>query len=604
MVNNNTYGIGAYFSKLCLLLFLLFGPFAVSATNCNKIEKDIKQRYENLISLIAQENVSKAYALSDSLLNILKSQNAESCPIGLWIKFYKGEALGLKLDFEKALQLFYQIIREAESSQDWQIVAQSHISIASCYEWIRRPKDCLRHLQMAKNLIQKHQLENVASRFAVRYASYHRIYDNKDTARVYAKKAVDLGKKTGVLRSQYDGYLLLGSLTNDLAESLQYLRLSAALFLEQKNYLGAGLMYCNIARKYIKNRQSKIAIKTVDTAQVYASMMPEKDKNYYVLTYNILNLKREYFSENKMMDSAYYYLLQSNEHKKKSEWLVDQEKIEFNAIEFAVEKEKEKAINLLKITRFYKWGTIILAIFLAILTWAFYTIYTKKQQISNQNQQINQNNENLNALIQKQSLLLSEIHHRVKNNLQLVISLLTLRGHTAKSKSVKSYLEDLSKKVFSISLIHEQLYKKGDFEKIDIKDYIEELISHFSILQDTTKNINFESDIDPVMLNLETVLPLGIICSELISNSMKYAQTDSNNVIITISIKIIASKYLMTYQDNGPGFSGDLAYELKPGMGLMIIENMVRQLQGESSRYNDAGAIFTLLFEEKIVSAL
>lgn len=604
MVNNNTYRIGVNFRKLCLLLFLLFGPFAVSATDCNKIEKDIKQRYENLIKLIAQEYASKAYALSDSLLYILKSQKAESCPIGLWIKFYKGEALELKMDFEKALQLYYQIIREAESSQQWQIVAQSHVSIASCYEWIRRPKDCFRHLQMAKDLIQKHQLENVASRFAVRYASYHRIYDNKDTARVYAMKAVDLGKKTGVLRSQYDGYLLLGSLTNDLAESLHYLRHSAALFLEQKNYLGAGLMYCNIARKYMKNRQSKIAIKTVDTAQVYASMMPEKDKNHYLLTYNIFHLKREYFSENKMMDSAYFYLLQSNESKNKAEWLVDQEKIEFDAIEFAVEKEKEKAAHLLKITRFYKWGTIILAIFLAILTWAFYNIYTKRQQISKQNEQIKQNIESLNALIIKQSLLLSEIHHRVKNNLQLVISLLTLRGHNAKSKSVKNYLEDLSKKVFSISLIHEQLYKTGDFEKIDIKEYIEELISHFSILQDTTKNIHFESDIDPVILNLETVLPLGIICSELISNSMKYAQTDDNNVLITISLKIVGSKYMLTYKDNGPGFPVGLPNDLTPGMGLMIIENMVRQLQGESSRYNDAGAIFTLLFEEKIVSAI
>lgn len=161
-----------------------------------------------------------------------------------------------------------------------------------------------------------------------------------------------------------------------------------------------------------------------------------------------------------------------------------------------------------------------MSLLLLILLWFMYKNRSKTKQISIQNTIIHENNIALLESLNKQNVLLSEVHHRVKNNLQLVISLLTLHGHNTDNRSVKNYLDDLSRKVYSIALIHEQLYRSGDFEKIDTKEYINELTSNFKILQDNRGQVEFQTELDHISLNLETVLPLGIICSELISNSL------------------------------------------------------------------------------------
>lgn len=145
----------------------------------------------------------------------------------------------------------------------------------------------------------------------------------------------------------------------------------------------------------------------------------------------------------------------------------------------------------------------------------------------------------------------------------MVISLLTLHGHNTDNKSVKNYLDDLSRKVYSIALIHEQLYRSGDFEKIDTKEYIDELTSNFKILQDNRGQVEFQTELDHISLNLETVLPLGIICSELISNSLKYAQSENGNIKLNISLKVVGTKYLLHYKDNGPGIADDVSYKYK-----------------------------------------
>ena len=331
---NHSLDIIKYWLILCLLLVVI----PSQAGPCDLLEKEFQQEFKKLQSLIIQESAGKAYQLADSLLQVLNSRSGSDCEMGLWIRFHKAEAVELSLKFEDALEQYYRIILDGEKLKLWAIVAQAHLAIARSHERIQRPKDCLRHLNLAHEIIKTHKLVGEESIYAVRYSSYHRIFDNKDTARVYAKMAVELGKKAGILRSQYDGYLLMASLEKDIPTSIKYYKISAKLFAENKNYLGAAYMGFNVARRQLQLGELEEMKATLDSVQKVAQLIPYKNEEYYSIMSYIFELKNFYFAKNKMSDSASFYQTLQIDFKSKSQWFIDQAKIESNAVDFAIEK--------------------------------------------------------------------------------------------------------------------------------------------------------------------------------------------------------------------------------------------------------------------------
>ena len=597
---NHSLDIIKYWLILCLLLVVI----PSQAGPCDLLEKEFQQEFKKLQSLIIQESAGKAYQLADSLLQVLNSRSGSDCEMGLWIRFHKAEAVELSLKFEDALEQYYRIILDGEKLKLWAIVAQAHLAIARSHERIQRPKDCLRHLNLAHEIIKTHKLVGEESIYAVRYSSYHRIFDNKDTARVYAKMAVELGKKAGILRSQYDGYLLMASLEKDIPTSIKYYKISAKLFAENKNYLGAAYMGFNVARRQLQLGELEEMKATLDSVQKVAQLIPYKNEEYYSIMSYIFELKNFYFAKNKMSDSASFYQTLQIDFKSKSQWFIDQAKIESNAVDFAIEKEKIKLENAQKNSYYLRLGLGTMGFLFLILLWFMYKNKTKAKQISEQNTIIQENNIALRESLNKQNVLLSEVHHRVKNNLQLVISMITILSIKVKNEEQKNLLKDVSNKVYSISLIHEQLYKNSDFEKINLEGYINEMVSNYQELQN--ENSQFDTDINPVdiALNIETVLPIGIILTELISNSLKYARIVDQILKIKIQLKVSNNKFILTYKDNGPGYTEPISDKKQTAMGFSIIQNMIRQLQAEATQYNEDGAVFTIIFEEKKVSKI
>ncbi|MBC7885267.1 MAG: sensor histidine kinase [Saprospiraceae bacterium] len=595
-----TLGIIKYWLILCLLLEI--SP--LQANPCDVLEKELQTEFKKLQSLIIQESANKAYQLADSLFQVISNRNGNDCEMGLWIRFHKAEAVELSLKFEDALQQYYAIILDAEKKQKWKVVAQAHLAIARSHERIERPKDCLRHLNLALEIIKTHKLNAEESVYAVRYSSYHRIFENKDTARVYAKMAVDLGGKAGVLRSQYDGYLLMASLEKDIQTSINYYKISAKLFAENKNYLGASYMYLNVARRLLQLEQHENMMVYLDSLQKYAQIISFRNEEYNLIMSYICELKKSYFEKIKMPDSVSFYKTLQSDYKAKSQWFTDQLMVESNAVEFAIEKEKNKLENARQNSYYLRLGLVTMSILLIVLLWFMYKNRSKTKQISIQHTIIHENNIALRESLNKQNVLLSEVHHRVKNNLQLVISMITILSIKLKNEEQKNLLKDVSNKVYSIALIHEQLYKNNDFEKINIDGYIKEMVLNYQELQ--TEDLLFGIDIKPeeIALNIETVLPIGIILTELISNSLKYARIKDKMLRIKIQLKLSNNKYILTYRDNGPGYNELLPDKKQTAMGFSIIQNMIRQLQAEATQYNEDGAVFTIIFEEKKVSKI
>jgi len=566
------------------------------------VDTDLDRYNHEMYSFIKKLNAKAALAYADSILVKIDNGQQSLCDQVLWIRLHQGEAYVLENKFEIALELYFDLLRKLEKSDKREFQAETYISIASAFEAIDRPKDSRKYLDLAFSTIKKYGLDAEYASYCLRNASYHRIYGSIDSAIHNALNSISLGKIYNVPRSVFDGHLLMGILSPELDSSVFHFREAIKLFVQNGDFNGASSQALNIGNKYYAAGNYHDAKLAVAESEAYIEQMQEKSKNYFQTSARIDQFKSLIFEKEGNIDSAYYYLKSSNTLYHQAQRIIDHEKINQSLISFAIEKEAEKVKNAEKVSYIYLGGLFIMGILMLVLSWSLFNIRKKRRQIILQHEMILSKNDDLNQSVQKQALLLSEVHHRVKNNLQLVISLLTLHGHKTNIKSVKNYLDDLSRKVFSIALIHEQLYRSGDFEKIDTKEYIHELTSNFQILQDVNQQVEFTTESERIWLNLETVLPLGIICSELISNSLKYACSENENIKIYISLKMVSPKYLLEYKDSGSGFPEELSGKSKQGMGFTLIDNMVRQLQGESSRYNDNGAIFTLLFEEKTVS--
>lgn len=202
--------------------------------------------------------------------------------------------------------------------------------------------------------------------------------------------------------------------------------------------------------------------------------------------------------------------------------------------------------------------------------------------------------------LHEKEILLKEIHHRVKNNIQIISSLLKLQSHHVENEEVLSVLKDSQSRVRAMALVHEKLYKSHDLSHIDINDYVQSLmVNLFSTLNVHSSLINFEIDIDKISLNIDTAIPLGLIISELFTNSIKYAFPETKKGLLKISLCKLEDKFSITVSDNGVGISKEIDPVNSTTLGLQLISALAKQLHGNFGFKVENGTEFTMVFKEK-----
>jgi len=197
---------------------------------------------------------------------------------------------------------------------------------------------------------------------------------------------------------------------------------------------------------------------------------------------------------------------------------------------------------------------------------------------------------------EEKKVLLKEIHHRVKNNLQVVNSLLKFQSREIEDEKILGMFEKAQKRVLSMAMLHEKLYRSEDLKTINIKDHftvlIKDLIKNYAV----NKNITLEIDIDDIdNIGIETLTPLGLIISELITNSLKHAFKNTNAGTIIVSLKQLIKKYELIIGDDGKGF---IQERETAGLGTKLIQIFTKQLNGTMVRLNQAGTVYKLVFEK------
>ena len=196
--------------------------------------------------------------------------------------------------------------------------------------------------------------------------------------------------------------------------------------------------------------------------------------------------------------------------------------------------------------------------------------------------ELEKNRERLSNSLKEKETLLQEIHHRVKNNLAIVVSLLQLQVFRSDNEYEKYRLTEAQNRVHSIAMVHELLYQSDDFSSVDLITYYEKLIHTIrNSMQVNNSEVNIDLDIGISSLNINQAIPLGLLINELATNSFKYAFNEQGNEeVITLKIRRAGNRIFVTYSDNGPGFDMSTT-EFKTGLGMKIIDSLLSQLDAE-----------------------
>ena len=238
---------------------------------------------------------------------------------------------------------------------------------------------------------------------------------------------------------------------------------------------------------------------------------------------------------------------------------------------------------------------IVIASLTAVLLLIVLAFLLRKQK---QSKILAQKNRQINQSLKEKELLVKEVHHRVKNNFQIIASLMELQIKEIKDGKALEFANDSMNRLKSMSLIHQKLYQKKD-ELINFEKYIRLLVNEVSLLYASNKKIDTHIYVNNLLFDIDTAVPLGLIINELLTNAYKYAFSEDFNGKLEISIdKIEKGSYKLVISDNGPGFNDDFNINNVESFGLKLVKRLVKQLQGDLRLLNDKGTSFQIVFKD------
>ncbi|AGB03200.1 PAS domain S-box protein [Methanoregula formicica] len=206
----------------------------------------------------------------------------------------------------------------------------------------------------------------------------------------------------------------------------------------------------------------------------------------------------------------------------------------------------------------------------------------------------------IRASLDEKVLLLREIHHRVNNNLQIIISLIKLQMRTVEDPEMKQVLSEMRNRVQAMSLVHEKLYLSKSISSIDISDYTRFLATQlFAFYGVDHRRVALATDMEKILLDIETAIPLGLIVNELVSNALRHAFPDTRTGTITISSHPEGDQISLIITDDGAGMSPSYDWRGSTSLGFRLVNSLVDQLGGTIEKKNGKGTTFNILFPRK-----
>ncbi|HRH50522.1 MAG TPA: tetratricopeptide repeat protein [Panacibacter sp.] len=473
---------------------------------------------------------------------------------------------------EKAIEQNLKVLELCKTTKNKTIEGLQYDNMANCYNELGKYNEAMKYAQ--KSLATRQQI-NDPKLICYSYITIAQVYKSKEdlpSALAYYNKGLAIGEKIG-------HKVLVGRTNIEIGDVL--LRMNRPQ--EAKPHL-------------------LLAIKKLDST---GSLKPQ------VTAYELL--AEACFRSNEPA-KAYRYL---QKHIAIKDSLTDDERNrELSRMEVQFEtKEKEGQITSLqkqsglqtallqKNTQLNTWYVIGL-ILLCLLAFLFYNRSRLKQK-NNQlllakNKEIEEKSILIEKSLAEKETLLREIHHRVKNNLQIISSLLNIQSAHITDENVLSSIHEGQSRVQAMSLIHQNLYQSEHLNKVDIASYLQQLSDYLSdMFSGQNKLVNVTVSAANINFDLDTAIPLGLIVNELVSNAYKYAFDKNTAGNISITIKFISNTdYELQVRDNGKGLSNGFNPENTNSLGLKLVKILSRQLRGSFSMQSQEGAVAIVKFKD------
>lgn len=518
-------------------------------------------------------------------------------------KIYNGiaEILINKGEFILALENCYKSLKISENRNDKKGIANSLKLIGTIYWNQGNYNLALDHNNKALKIFEEiHDKKGIAASLNA-IGIIYKIKKEYLLALDYYEKALvirtEIGDKYGEART-------LGNIANvyviqgDYNKAIGFYSKSLKIKQEKNDKLGILSGSLNLGDTYIDMKEYAIAEQYLNTALDITNeigVMHFKKEIY--------NSFSKLYAAQKKFEKAYYYQ-KLNTEIRDTLFNVDRTK-QIAEIQTKYETEKnENKIELLdkenkvKEARLTKkqFQTNVLIIGVVVVLIFSFVLYKKQKSQKRANIQLEAQKGIIEKSNQEKEVLLKEVHHRVKNNLQIISSLLNLQSRKVKDPNVAEALKDGRNRVKAMALIHQKLYMKENFGKVDLKDYLEGICENLFQSYGDPDQVKLKFDIHSVQLNVDRSIFLGLIVNEVITNALKYAFTERESGWIRIGLNEKDENIELVVKDNGIGMPTDFNMKNPEKFGLQLVKTFVQKLNGTLNVFILEGTTIHIVF--------
>ncbi|MGB5941631.1 MAG: sensor histidine kinase [Leeuwenhoekiella sp.] len=557
------------------MIFIVFGG-ALQAQHPN-LQKD-KERIQHYQD--AHQSKQALTAIDSILLN----DNYATTNLNFF-RIKKIEALIRVNLLEDAMALALEILNSPSLTK--QEVVETRIYRALIFEIIEQPSKALADLDSVSVLYDNRAKDELFGKYLYRRASLLRVNDQPERALQYVDSAYNFGKAQNYWDVIANASMLKAFIyrPTDSFKAKSYAKTALEIWSDQGDLNGTCYMYLFLTRLEIQNNNLENAMQYLDTLQSLSS----KNDNLFLLA-NIHKEESKIFkAQGKYREALEVYTVYKEYDDAAKEQLnsIATNQQDFN---FKIKKEalqKQKALNELKSAEQEEQFLLILLcvtiLALTVVILLLLKLKWRNKQIKSQNAGIAQQNLLLENTLTEKETLLKEAHHRIKNNLALVLGLVYMHMDNSEDKPTKAILSSLEMRIQAVALAH-QLFMYDTSGKMtkdfSIRNYVSTILDSQQLL--AKKEIILNKNIEDKMVGLDNAMPVGLILNELVSNSIKHAKPPKNEKkTISISLRFEQSFLVIDYNDNGTHFRTD---NPEGSLGTYIIENMVKQLEGSLIR--------------------
>jgi two-component sensor histidine kinase len=437
---------------------------------------------------------------------------------------------------------------------------------------------------------------------------------NSDSAEYYFIKAQNLLSKKQVQKGKELQYaffkgLLDGNLglsyynKGDLKKAITLLKKDVYYSIKSDNFESAFNSYILLVECYIDENNSRFARLYIDTTEALLNTKLYKTNlklklipvlaKYYTFVKDYKNASLSYQNYNRMKDSLTFVETERDVINQGLSFNVEQRELAFSEQEKITKEAEAKETK----QKYFK-ATLIVGVLILLIIIAFLIVNNRRTrlreiQVSFKNQQIQTQNTQIEQSLKEKEALIKEIHHRVKNNLQIITSMLNLQIGKINDEKIEGIFFEAKQRINAIALTHQMLYQKTTISNINLVEYVETLVRQIEAAMSTTK-IEIVTKLEPTdeRLTIDGAVPLGLIINELLTNSYKHAFPQSKKGIIIVSLIENKETFTIKVSDNGIGLPENFDQSESKTLGMELVYILVEQLDSKLIVESDNGSVF------------